>query len=174
MCAFSMALTPLFSSEDKHIVILLGPPGSGKGTQAKEVAKALNIPHISTGDLFRENLKMGTDLGKKVKTYLESGKLVPDFIVIDMLKERISLSDSKNGYVLDGFPRSIPQAEAMESVLSNQVYHVINLQVTDEEVIKRIEGRRSCADCGAIFLSVMSQSPLRISYSIESPLARII
>lgn len=151
MCAFSMAAFSLFSSENKHIVILLGPPGSGKGTQAKEVAKTLDIPHISTGDLFRENLKNGTDLGKEVKNYMDSGKLVPDQIVIDMLKSRIALPDSKNGYVLDGFPRSIPQAEALESVLSNQAYKVINLQVSDEEVVKRIEGRRSCSECGAIY-----------------------
>lgn len=164
MCAFAMAFAPLFSAENpsspnKHIVILLGPPGSGKGTQAKQVAESLHIPHISTGDLFRENLKNGTDLGKKVKNYLDSGKLVPDEIVIDMLKERISLPDSKQGYVLDGFPRSIPQAEALEKLLaSSGNYKVINLQVSDEEVVRRIEGRRSCPECGAVYNKYSSPS----------------
>lgn len=156
MCAFAMAVAPLFSSENpssqkQHIVILLGPPGSGKGTQAKQVAEALKIPHISTGDLFRENLKNGTELGKKVKNYLDTGKLVPDEIVIEMLKDRIKLPDSKHGYVLDGFPRSIPQADALEAVISGSGYKVINLQVSDEEVVRRIEGRRSCPGCGAVY-----------------------
>lgn len=161
MCAFAMAFSPLFSSEpssNRHIVILLGPPGSGKGTQAKQVAETLHIPHISTGDLFRENLKNGTELGKKVKKYLDAGLLVPDEIVIEMLKDRISLPDGKDGYVLDGFPRSIPQAEALETLLSNGAYKVINLQVSDAEVVRRIEGRRSCPGCGAVYNKYSSPS----------------
>jgi len=157
MCASLMAFSS-FSTE--NIVIFLGPPGSGKGTQAKQVAESFKIPHISTGDLFRENLKNNTELGKKVKDYMDAGKLVPDEIVIDMLKTRVSLPDSKTGYVLDGFPRSIPQAEALEALISGKNYKVINLQVSDDEVVRRIEGRRSCAECGALYNKYSNPSKL--------------
>ncbi len=133
------------------VVILLGPPGSGKGTQAKKISKELQIPHISTGDLFRENLANGTALGNKVKTYMESGNLVPDQIVIDMLVNRVAADDCKNGYLLDGFPRSIAQAEALDKVLENKKIIAINLNVSDDLLIKRIVGRTSCKNCGAIF-----------------------
>jgi adenylate kinase len=155
MCASAMAFSPLNS---ENIVIFLGPPGSGKGTQAKEVAESFKIPHISTGDLFRENLKNNTPLGLQVKDFMDAGKLVPDQIVIEMLKSRISLPDSQNGYVLDGFPRSIPQAEALESLLAGKTYKVINLQVSDEEVVRRIEGRRTCPNCKATFNTYTSPS----------------
>jgi adenylate kinase len=142
-----------------QIVILLGPPGSGKGTQAAKIAAELNIPHISTGDLFRANLKAGTPLGMKVKGFLDSGKLVPDEIVVDMLKERVSKSDSQKGYLLDGFPRSIPQAEALDKYIGSHTdFVVINLQVPDETVIKRIEGRLSCPECGSIYNKYYSPS----------------
>ncbi|WP_098038202.1 adenylate kinase [Estrella lausannensis] len=141
------------------IIILLGPPGSGKGTQAKKVAGELGIPHISTGDLFRENLKQGTDLGKRVKEFLDSGRLVPDAIVVDMLEDRVSKPDCLKGYVLDGFPRSIPQAEALDRLLaSTGSYKVINLQVADQTIIERIEGRESCPSCGAVYNKYSSPS----------------
>jgi adenylate kinase len=130
----------------------MGPPGSGKGTQAKRISKKLGIPHISTGDLFRENLGNGTPLGLKVKGYLESGNLVPDEIVVDMLINRVSADDCQEGYLLDGFPRSTPQAEALEKQLGSDIdLVVINLQVPDDLVFKRIEGRRTCKDCGTIY-----------------------
>lgn len=140
------------------IIILLGPPGSGKGTQAKKVAEDLSIPHISTGDLFRENLKQGTPLGKKVKEFLDSGRLVPDAIVVDMLEARVAQPDCERGYVLDGFPRSIPQAEALDKLLASVDYKVINLKVNDETIIQRIEGRESCPGCGAVFNKYSSPS----------------
>lgn len=134
------------------LIILLGAPGSGKGTQATRISKKVGIPHISTGDLFRENLKNETDLGKEVKKYLNSGQLVPDEIVIAMLKDRIAQADCKSGYLLDGFPRTIHQAEVLDKELGDAVgLHVINLQVSDDLIIKRIEGRRSCGQCGAIY-----------------------
>lgn len=159
LCAFITSIgTIAYATLDqnstlkKKVVIFMGPPGSGKGTQAKKVSEKLNIPHISTGDLFRENLTNGTPLGLKVKGFLESGKLVPDEIVVDMLADRVSSEDCHGGYLLDGFPRSIPQAEALEKELRDNIeLIVINLEVPDEIIVKRIEGRRSCSDCGAIF-----------------------
>lgn len=139
-------------SSKKKVVILMGPPGSGKGTQAKRISEKLGVPHISTGDLFRENLSKGTSLGLKVKQYLDSGKLVPDEIVVDMLADRVALADCRDGYLLDGFPRSIPQAEALSKELGDHIdLVVINLEVPDDIVVKRIEGRRSCKGCGSIF-----------------------
>lgn len=158
MCAAGLVFGSLFSedssekSHEKKIIILLGPPGSGKGTQAKKVAEELSIPHISTGDLFRENLKQGTDLGKRVKEFLDTGRLVPDAIVVDMLEDRVSKPDCINGYVLDGFPRSIPQAEALDRLLATSGdYKVINLKVADQTIIQRIEGRESCPSCGSVY-----------------------
>ncbi len=137
--------------EGSRIVILLGPPGSGKGTQAIRLTKSLGIPQISTGDLFRENLGQGTDLGKKAKAYMEAGKLVPDELVLDMLFDRVARPDCAKGYLLDGFPRTIPQAEALDKKLAagtNLV--VLNLQVADEVIVKRAEGRLTCKKCGNI------------------------
>jgi adenylate kinase len=133
------------------VVILLGPPGSGKGTQAVKLSQKLGIPHLSTGDLFRENIGKGTDLGKKAKTFMDAGKLVPDEIVLDMLFERVKQSDCMKGYLLDGFPRTIPQAEALDLKLAARAKIIaLNLDVGDELIVKRIEGRLSCKNCGNI------------------------
>lgn len=137
--------------EKPLVVILLGPPGSGKGTQAVRVSKALGIPHISTGDLFRENIKNGTDLGKKAKEYVDSGKLAPDDLVIDMLFNRVSQPDAKKGYLLDGFPRTIAQAKSLQKKLDDRVnLIVLSLDVDDEVLVKRITGRLVCQKCGHI------------------------
>lgn len=158
---FSMADIAMNSNNQKTVVILLGAPGSGKGTQAKKISEKLNLPHISTGDLFRENLSKGTPLGLKAKSYMESGNLVPDEIVIQMLMDRVKADDCKNGYLLDGFPRSIPQAEALQKEFSeNTKVIVLNLQVPDEIIIKRIEGRMTCKDCGNIYNKYFS--PTRV------------
>lgn len=147
------------SSPSRRIVILMGPPGSGKGTQAVRLSKELGIPHISTGDLFRENVGKSTDLGKKAKTYMDAGKLVPDELVLEMLFDRVSRSDASKGYLLDGFPRTIPQAEALNRHLSsNDHVTVINLDVADELIIKRIGGRFSCKQCGTIYNKYFSPS----------------
>lgn len=133
------------------VVILLGPPGSGKGTQAVRLSQKLGIPHISTGDLFRENISKGTDLGKKAKSFMDAGKLVTDEIVLDMLFERVKQPDCHSGYLLDGFPRTIPQAEALDLKLAGQAnIIVLNLNVADDSIIKRIEGRLTCNRCGNI------------------------
>jgi adenylate kinase len=134
------------------VVILLGPPGSGKGTQAVRLTKELGIPHISTGDLFRENVSKDTELGKRAKTYMNAGKLVPDEVVLDMLFDRVSRPDSTHGYLLDGFPRTIPQAEAFEKHLGpNTELIVLELDVPDDIIIKRAEGRLTCKSCGTIY-----------------------
>lgn len=126
-----------------HVIILLGAPGSGKGTQATQITKKLGIPHISTGDLFRENISKNTPLGRQAKEYMNAGKLVPDQLVLDMLSDRIAKPDCAEGYLLDGFPRTIPQAEAFDKILDkNFKFTVISLEVSDEVIMKRIEGRR--------------------------------
>ncbi|QQY79394.1 adenylate kinase [Keratinibaculum paraultunense] len=135
-------------------LILLGPPGAGKGTQASAIVKKYNIPHISTGDIFRENIKMGTELGKKVKEYMDKGLLVPDDIVVSIVKDRILKDDCKDGFLLDGFPRTVNQGEALDKELSNmglKLDKVINLNVEKEILIERITGRRICKDCGATY-----------------------
>lgn len=129
-------------------LIFLGPPGVGKGTIAKEIVKKKGIPQISTGDLLREAVKEGAKLGKKAKRYMDAGKLVPDDLVINLLKERISKDDCKNGFILDGFPRTIPQAEALEEV---KIDKVLNFKALDETIIQRLSGRRTCKSCNAIF-----------------------
>lgn len=135
----------------KRVVILLGPPGSGKGTQAVRLSKELGIPHISTGDLFRDNISRNTDLGKKAKSYMEAGKLVPDEVVLDMLFDRVKNPDCAKGYLLDGFPRTIPQAEALDKYLGSEENVIaLNLVVKDEEIIKRIAGRLTCVKGGHI------------------------
>ena len=131
------------------VIILLGPPGSGKGTQAIEISKHKNIPHISTGDLFRENIGNNTELGKEAKSFMDQGRLVPDELVLNMLFDRVSRPDCKNGYVLDGFPRTIPQAEALDRYLKGKSTVIaLNLAVPDDVIIKRIEGRLTCKACG--------------------------
>lgn len=135
-------------------LILLGPPGAGKGTQASAIVKKYNIPHISTGDIFRENIKMGTELGKKVKEYMDKGLLVPDDIVVSIVKDRILKDDCKDGFLLDGFPRTVNQGEALDKDLSQmnlKLDKVINLDVEKEILIERITGRRICKDCGATY-----------------------
>lgn len=131
-------------------LILLGAPGAGKGTQAEVICKKLNIPAISTGNIIREAMKNGTDAGLKAKSYVESGGLVPDEIVIDMLKERIAQADCANGYILDGFPRNVPQAEALDK-MGIIIEKVIDIEVPDEKIEKRMGGRRVCEACGASY-----------------------
>ena len=129
--------------------IFLGPPGAGKGTLAFEVSKSYTIPHISTGDLFRAAIKDQTDLGKKVKAVIDSGALVSDDLTIALVKERLDKDDTKNGFILDGFPRTIAQAEALESII--EIDSVVNFDISDDEVIKRLSGRRICSSCGQSF-----------------------
>lgn len=135
-----------------NIIILLGPPGSGKGTQAVQLTKALGLPHISTGDLFRDNMKGETALGKKAKTYIDAGQLVPDEVVLDMLFDRVSRPDCAKGFLLDGFPRTIPQAEAFDKYISKveAVVTVFNLEVPDDVIVKRAAGRLTCSKCGHV------------------------
>jgi len=135
-------------------LILLGPPGSGKGTQAKLIVEKYGIPQISTGDMLREAVAKGTELGKKAKEYMDAGKLVPDEVVIGIVKERLKQSDCDKGFILDGFPRTIAQAEALDKMLDElgkNIDAVINIQVPEEEVVKRIVNRRSCRNCGAVY-----------------------
>ncbi len=141
-------------------IVFLGPPGAGKGTHAKEVSQILNIPHISTGDIFREHVKNQTDLGIKVKSYLDAGKLVPDELVWEVVKDRIDKEDCKNGFILDGFPRTILQAEMLEKYLKekNADIKVIYLDASDELVINRLSARRVCKNCGAIY-NLISMPP---------------
>ena len=135
-------------------IIMLGAPGAGKGTQAKKIAEKYQIPHISTGDIFRANIKGGTELGMKAKTFMDQGMLVPDEITIGMLMDRIGQEDCINGYVLDGFPRTIPQAESLTKALAERgekVDYAINVDVPDENIINRMSGRRACLGCGATY-----------------------
>ncbi|ROR31679.1 adenylate kinase [Mobilisporobacter senegalensis] len=135
-------------------IIMLGAPGAGKGTQAKRIAKKYDVPHISTGDIFRANIKNGTDLGNKAKTYMDQGLLVPDELVVDLVVDRFKQEDCNKGYVLDGFPRTIPQAEALDKALAaigEKVDYAINVEVPDENIIKRMSGRRACLSCGATY-----------------------
>ena len=135
-------------------IIMLGAPGAGKGTQAKKIAAKYSIPHISTGDIFRANIKNNTELGQKAKTYMDKGELVPDELVVDLIMDRFKEADCANGYVLDGFPRTIPQAEALDKALNAQgeaVDFAINVEVPDENIINRMSGRRACVSCGATY-----------------------
>lgn len=134
------------------VIILLGPPGSGKGTQAKKLSLEFNLPHISTGDLFRENMGKQTELGKKAQGFINSGKLVPDELVLDMLFDRVQQPDCKKGYILDGFPRTIPQAEALQNKLGKEVQLLVyDLDVPSEVITKRATGRMLCKSCGHIY-----------------------
>lgn len=135
-------------------IIMLGAPGAGKGTQAQRIAAKWNIPHISTGDIFRANIKNGTELGKKAKSYMDQGLLVPDELTCDLVVDRIQQDDCKKGYILDGFPRTIPQAEALDAALEKlgeSMDYAINVEVPDENIVNRMGGRRACTSCGATY-----------------------
>ena len=140
-------------------IIMLGAPGAGKGTQAKMIAAKYGIPHISTGDIFRANIKNGTELGAKAKEYMDKGLLVPDELVVDLVIDRFKEPDCEKGYVLDGFPRTIPQAEALDKALTaigETVDYAINVEVPDENIVIRMGGRRACVGCGATYHVVYS------------------
>ncbi len=135
-------------------IIMLGAPGAGKGTQAKMIAEKYHIPHISTGDIFRANIKNGTELGKEAKKYMDQGLLVPDELTVKILLDRVGQEDCKEGYVLDGFPRNIPQAEVLDDALkkiSDNIDFAINVDVPDENIIRRMGGRRACVSCGSTY-----------------------
>ena len=135
-------------------IVMLGGPGAGKGTQAKIIAEKYAIPHISTGDIFRANIKNGTELGKKAKAYMDAGALVPDELVVDLVADRLKEADAQNGFVLDGFPRTIPQAEALSEALAamgTKLDYAIDIEVPDQNIIDRMGGRRACVACGATY-----------------------
>lgn len=135
-------------------IIMLGAPGAGKGTQAKMLADKYGIPHISTGDIFRANIKNETELGKKAKEYMDQGLLVPDELTCNLVVDRIQQEDCKKGYILDGFPRTIPQAEALDKALTelnDKIDYAINVEVPDENIVGRMSGRRACVGCGATY-----------------------
>ena len=135
-------------------IVLMGLPGAGKGTQADKIVEKYAIPHISTGDMFRAAIKGGTELGLKAKSFMDDGALVPDEVTIGIVRERLSKSDCDNGFLLDGFPRTVPQAAALDALLldlDKNVEHVLNIQVEQEELIKRLTGRRICKECGTAY-----------------------
>jgi adenylate kinase len=135
-------------------IIMLGAPGAGKGTQAKRIADKYSIPHISTGDIFRANIKNGTELGNKAKSFMDQGLLVPDELVVDLVVDRVKQADCENGYVFDGFPRTIPQAEALDNALTainESIDYAVNVEVPDENIVNRMAGRRACINCGATY-----------------------
>lgn len=156
---FSVPLFAMGQSQNPQtVLIMLGAPGAGKGTQAIRLSESLGIPQISTGDLFRENLRNQTPIGQKAKEYMEKGQLVPDEVVLDMLFERLKSADCQKGYILDGFPRTIPQAEALDKRLASTQARVtaISLEVPDEVIIERLTGRIVCDKCGAPYHKVSS------------------
>ncbi len=135
-------------------IIMLGAPGAGKGTQAHMIAEKYHLPHVSTGDIFRANIKTGTELGKEAKGYMDRGELVPDELTVRILLDRVAQEDCKNGYILDGFPRNIPQAEVLEKELEKlgeKIDAAIDMEVPDESIIRRMSGRRACSSCGATY-----------------------
>ena len=133
-------------------IVMLGAPGAGKGTQAKMISEKYEIPHISTGDIFRANIKNGTELGKKAKSYMDQGLLVPDELVVDLVVDRVGQDDCTKGYILDGFPRTIPQAEALDAALGEaKIDYALDIEVPDENIITRMSGRRACVGCGATY-----------------------
>ncbi|MBN2899121.1 MAG: adenylate kinase [Clostridia bacterium] len=142
-------------------LILLGPPGAGKGTQAANIVDKYNIPHISTGDIFRKNIKEGTDLGKKAKEYIDGGQLVPDSLTIALVEDRLKQDDAQDGFLLDGFPRNLDQAEALDQILENmacKLTSVINIAVDPSILVERAVGRRICKNCGATYHVVFNPS----------------
>lgn len=142
-------------------LILLGPPGAGKGTQASGIVKKYNVPHISTGDIFRKNIKEGTELGTKAKEYMDKGLLVPDELVVEIVKDRLVQEDCQEGFLLDGFPRTVAQADALDIALKDMncdLDRVINIEVPKEELVKRAVGRRICKDCGATYHLIFNPS----------------
>ena len=135
-------------------IIMLGAPGAGKGTQAKMIAEKYQIPHVSTGDIFRANIKNGTELGMEAKKYMDQGLLVPDELTVKILLDRVAQEDCVNGYLLDGFPRTIPQAEVLDEALTKlgeKIDYAINVDVPDENIVRRMSGRRACLKCGATY-----------------------
>ena len=135
-------------------IVMLGAPGAGKGTQAQMMAEKFGLPHISTGDIFRANIKNGTELGKKAKAFMDAGKLVPDELTVEILLDRVKADDCAKGYILDGFPRTIPQAEVLSDTLAKtgeKIDYAINVDVPDANIVKRMSGRRSCPKCGASY-----------------------
>lgn len=135
-------------------IIMLGAPGAGKGTQAKMIADKYGVPHISTGDIFRANIKNGTELGMEAKKYMDQGLLVPDELTVKILLDRVAEEDCKEGYLLDGFPRTIPQAEVLDKALTelgDEIDYAINVDVPDENIVKRMSGRRACLSCGSTY-----------------------
>ena len=135
-------------------IVLFGPPGAGKGTQAKFISEQYNVPHISTGDILRENVREGTELGKKAKVYMDKGALVPDSVLIDIIKERLQKPDTRRGFLLDGFPRTLPQAESLDEILDDinkKLDAVVNIEVGAQELVKRLSGRLTCRNCGATY-----------------------
>lgn len=135
-------------------IVLMGLPGAGKGTQADKIVEKYDIPHISTGDMFRAAIKGGTELGLKAKSFMDQGALVPDEVTIGIVRERLSNADCEEGFLLDGFPRTVPQAEALESLLADlgkRIEHVVNIQVEQDELVKRLTGRRICKVCGTAY-----------------------
>lgn len=135
-------------------IIMLGAPGAGKGTQAKMIADQYGMPHVSTGDIFRANIKNKTELGAEAKKYMDQGLLVPDELTVKILLDRVARADCRNGYVLDGFPRTIPQAEVLDQALEkigDQIDFAVNVSVPDENIVKRMSGRRACVGCGATY-----------------------
>ena len=136
------------------IIILLGAPGAGKGTQGKMLSEKYALPEISTGDILRAEVKDNTDLGKEAEEYMKKGELVPDAVIIGMMKNRMNCEDCKNGFILDGFPRTVEQADALENMLKNEgknVDYVLNIAVPEEKIIRRISGRRSCPECKSVY-----------------------
>ena len=135
-------------------IVMLGAPGAGKGTQAIMISEKYGLPHISTGDIFRANIKNGTELGMRAKAYMDEGRLVPDELTVELLLDRVADEDCRNGYVLDGFPRTIPQADVLTEALAktgDKVDYAINIDVPDENIVRRMSGRRACPGCGATY-----------------------
>ncbi|MCC8102534.1 MAG: adenylate kinase [Clostridiales bacterium] len=142
-------------------IVMLGAPGAGKGTQAKMIAAKYQVPHISSGDIFRANIKNGTELGKKAKEYMDQGLLVPDDLTVDLVIDRLSWEDCKNGYILDGFPRTIPQAKTLDAALEKigeRLDFALDVDVPDENIVTRMSGRRACVGCGATYHIVYNPS----------------
>ena len=148
-------------------IIMLGAPGAGKGTQAAVLCEHFGIPTISTGNMIREALKNGTEMGLKAKSFMDEGKLVPDEVVIGIVKERLSADDCKKGFILDGFPRTIPQAEALDN-MGVEIQHVINIDISDEKIINRMSGRRVCDDCGGTLVQRKDDHPDTVLARLET------